>query len=252
MVRKESFLNDKICQNSIGAKSLISLFSIGEIKIFGLRIPGGKQAVELWQKLKKLTNISNHWPVILGDENNIKFLQNQQNSRSLNDVVDTIKNGFSVDLRKWFKQRSNEVIVDVITGNCRPEKTLTFHGSPIGYGCFDQIYIGLLPCSDGYFAPAFLEFGGNHDFPKPEVQQAIFQRWGSKFGVEIMAIIGSSVEVFVNHPPASNEAALDLLFEMLIYCPAYVPKLIHDRDYCVEELKMARSWIFHWTDPFLY
>lgn len=106
--------------------------------------------------------------------------------------------------------------------------------------------LALLPTDEPWQAPAWLNFGGWNGCPPPEVQVAWFHEWQRRHGAVVRAIGADMVEMEVEHPPTTREAALRLAEEHYAYCS----EVIDSGDANLEETAAAligsRWWYFWW------
>ncbi len=110
---------------------------------------------------------------------------------------------------------------------------------------FAEVIIARIPCASGWQAPAYLRFGDWFACPPPEQHVALLRDWQVRYGAEVIAITGSSIECSVTRRPADESEALALAREMVAYCP----DLLDFQDTLSEpaaSLMVSDFWFFWW------
>ena len=110
----------------------------------------------------------------------------------------------------------------------------------------DEVVIAVFPTSDWTEVPAYLDFGGFNDCPTPDWQVAILRRWRDRFGVRLAGLAGATMNLRVEKPPASREAAIELAREHYDYCPDIILQGFPDIATLAAHLKVWDWWYFWW------
>jgi hypothetical protein len=126
---------------------------------------------------------------------------------------------------------SNEFVVpfDLVSGDPLPE-----------------VRIALLPVDEGWKAPAILPWGRYNENPAPPVHTAVLRDWDRRYGAELVAMTGDTLELSVKRPPTTDQAALALAREQFGYAPDIVQQGTGDVATLAAILKNARAWFFWW------
>ena len=113
----------------------------------------------------------------------------------------------------------------------------------------DDGFIAKVLTPNSFEALAHIGFGGWNDCPTDEEHVAILKWWFERYGAELFAIGGDTIECTVERPPATREDAIVLAREHLAYSPgtlnefsitpASVPAL-------AAALLNSKHWLFWW------
>lgn len=109
-----------------------------------------------------------------------------------------------------------------------------------------EVFIGLLPTTWSWEAPAYLHWGGWNDCPMPEVHVALQPDWQARYGSEIVVMHHDVIECRVAQPPTSREAALALANEQFAYCYDIVYQGTETLDALAAGLLNGTVWYFWW------
>jgi hypothetical protein len=111
---------------------------------------------------------------------------------------------------------------------------------------FDPVDLDLLPLAHPWEAPVYLSFGNWNECPAPELQAAVLREWHASHGAVPAAITGDVLECFVERPPQTQAAAMDLAAEQWIFCDDIVSQGTQTvRNLALERLN-APHWFFWW------
>ena len=104
----------------------------------------------------------------------------------------------------------------------------------------------MLPTQDPTEAPAYLRFGGWNDCPAPEVQVAALRSWRDRYGAVIASLTSDVLELHVDRPPATREAAMALATEQFFYCTDIVVQGTQTIPALAQTILGSRWWYFWW------
>lgn len=111
---------------------------------------------------------------------------------------------------------------------------------------FHQVAIAQIPVDAGWKVFAHLRFGGFHACPRPEVHCMLAREWGEAFGARVMTVKDDMVEYFVDRPPETREAALELALQHYASCPILLSPEAPLETYAAG-LMARRHWFFWWS-----
>jgi len=137
----------------------------------------------------------------------------------------TLKDAKAIDVQRFFKTRLAEFQED----NERLE-----------------ILIGLLPTAQSWQAAAHLQFGGFNNCPQPEEHVAVHQYWEQRYGAQVVAMTGNSVEFELRNPVTEKSILDQLALEQLVYCDDIVFQGTETVGGLAASLHGAKHWFFWW------
>jgi hypothetical protein len=225
----------------------------------------GAQALDTWQRLRDLVPLSGHWPVLLGDDDDLEmFRENWEDpQRPAAEVLqEAAVLAQEPDPRAWFKRRyraemgepsepddsdpeEDDELVGPWPRNVRPNNDFS-----IPYD-FDQspkarIYIGLVPTQTSWHVPVLLRFGSWNECPPPVEHAALMKHWQEKYGAEVVGITHDVVEMRVARPPKTRAAALALARQQCAYCVDIVSQGVQTLSRLAACLLNGHAWYFWW------
>ncbi|MFG1350401.1 DUF4253 domain-containing protein [Xanthobacter autotrophicus] len=111
-------------------------------------------------------------------------------------------------------------------------------------GPFPQLAITRLPVAESWRAALLFQFGGWNSAPGPKEVAAFARRWKQLHGANIACITDDTLELAVEHPPTTFEAAKRLAQEHMLLCGEGLADV--DLNYYIATLRSRRSWFFWW------
>jgi hypothetical protein len=225
--------------------------------VYTLEVPR-KQIVSLWDKLMGLRAQTGHYPVILGDaEHLMRHFQSFADAQPLDEALAAAS---AVDARAWLDQRwgsyftyDEEFTEDSLRGEwkqpnrAQPPDALERIGALLfSYMPKDTWYLGLVGTVNSWEVPAYLSFGDWNECPPAEVHVALHRAWGAQYGAEIAAVEGDIIVCRVAQPPATQEAALALARDQMMYAEDIVLQGVDTLDALAGDLYQDPAWFFWW------
>ncbi len=93
---------------------------------------------------------------------------------------------------------------------------------------------------------AHLPYGGWNECPSSEIHCALWRRWEEKYGAKIISIAPDTIEAYVQRPPTTKEAAMELAWEQFLYCSDIVHQGTETTSALAASLLNSRAWFFWW------
>lgn len=112
-----------------------------------------------------------------------------------------------------------------------------------------KVEILLLRGGADWMVPCRLGFGGWNDCPSPAEQSAVLASWNRRYGAVVEAITRDTIEMRVERPPTTPEAARALAIEQYAFCPDMVDQSDFGEDpigELAESILNANRWYFWW------
>lgn len=109
----------------------------------------------------------------------------------------------------------------------------------------DKTVIAVLPISECWMAPCFLKVGDDCHRPGAHVHTALAKYWQRRYGAEIVAAIGQTVEFTVSKPPRTESEAIELALQHYWYADDHVCGHDSFAEYTASLLN-ATVWSFWW------
>jgi hypothetical protein len=186
------------------------------------------QTLSVWEKLRALTEKIGHYPVILGNKDNVGRHWGHREWAENPEAGLAVAMGYRV--KEWFDKEWQDMFKP---GYAIPQlKEEDFHGEwpekaipttrhTVPHQYLDPPvtqYIGFLETTASWKVPVCLSFGGWNDCQRPELQAAIHRYWQEKYQTEIVEILFDWLVCRVGKPVTTQEAALELAREHRVYC----------------------------------
>ncbi len=102
-----------------------------------------------------------------------------------------------------------------------------------------------LPQGREYEAPALIPMGGYNECPMPEVQTVVFREWQQQYGALPVAVSDSTWIVRNNRLPQTDEEALLIARQHVLFCPYVLENFDTIGEYA-SYLKEQDIWYFWW------
>ncbi|MDZ8050506.1 MAG: DUF4253 domain-containing protein [Aulosira sp. ZfuVER01] len=275
MVLNHSQLKATLAKNSVNSDALELLWQVDSHKIYGLRVLGS-EAIQFWQQLRQLVDETEHYPLLLGNQNEVEFhlqtLQFYTHDSSTDQtltIAEIIKQGISLNANEWlnntaqerreewkyFREYDKNIILDPLTlaeiGEWNELISAVDEKYTIPYDILTglphpSIVLALVPTISSWEVPAFLKFGNWNDCPESAIHVCLMKYWHQKYGAEVVGITNDVVEMWVNHPPKNREAAFQLAQEQYIYCYDIVDQGVQTLNKLANLLLHRKVWYFWW------
>jgi hypothetical protein len=279
MVRRQSLttlevpmmnLREVLRDAGVDSSSLDLLCCVGEAAIHYLSV-GGAEALALWQKLRALVPHTGHWPVLLGQSDDLERLLDGLRDDGVDPVSQILEEAKPLALHPdpiaWAKAKRQQFYDEFpqFAGEddaAEPSDGANDETWPTGVEPNNRVTIpfdiltkqprrlvnvGLVPTPKPWEVPAFLQFGGWNDCPLPAEHVALMQHWYSRYGAEVIGITSDVVEMKVTRPPMTRHDALALARDQMAYCEDIVSQGVGSLGALAATLLGASVWYFWWN-----
>jgi hypothetical protein len=239
--------------NGIDATTLQRLEAVGPDAVHRL-VVHGRDAIPMWRRLRAIVNQTAHWPVILGDGNAVRSLQERVSRFAADDPRQIIASGERMSAAEWFAAErdykakylaaianpdTHDVLKDMYRqmlellertpGIAQPPPmpetwpddappNVDFMTPYNSEGLIDRLSVGLVPTQAAWRVPAMLGFGHFNACPHPSVHVCLLKHWNQTHGAELVAMTNDTVELAIARPPLTREDAIALNRDHSIYC----------------------------------
>ncbi|RIH80830.1 hypothetical protein Mterra_03441 [Calidithermus terrae] len=247
-------LTETLRQHGIATHALDTLLESSDLSIPALPVRG-HEALELWTRLRDLFPQTGHWPLVLGDDEELGFHRDQLGFKQQDGLTtrDLLEQARSIDLQAWFAERRAQgygVWLEELRGawplaqpghNSILSFNDLFSGKPKA-----RLHLALIPVGAPWQIPAVLGMGGWNECPEAAVQVALWRYWHQRHGSEPVCLTHDVLETRVAQPPATREEALRLAEEQFVYCPDLVTQGVETVSRLAATLLNSRYWYFWW------
>jgi hypothetical protein len=225
----------------------------------------GSQALGTWQRLRDLVPISGHWPVLLGDDDDLEMIRDnwEEPQRPAAEVLREAEVlAQDPNPRAWFyRQIRAERDEPLTAADLAPEADDWPIGSwprnargnddfsiPDDFGGDPKprVYIALVPTQTSWHVPVLLNFGNFNSCPAPAEHAAMLKHWNEKYGAEVVSMTHDVIETRVARPPKTRAAALALAKQQYAYCSDIVSQGVETLSRLAACLLNGRAWYFWW------
>jgi hypothetical protein len=233
----------------------------GDVLFF--RFLGGDAAVVLWEKLRGMAGVTGYWPVLLGD---IEELSGRRDigAKAHESVVETLRYVQTIDPVEWFAKTEQDRLAEIAQyepdadptellpqegewpRNVIPNTTFSTPFDVLSRKPLKSVGVAMVPTQAPWEVVAFLEFGGWNDCPENAVHCALHRYWQHQHGAVIVAATSDVVEMKVERPPRTREAALALAKQQYAYCYDIVEQGTGTIANLAASLLGGTSWYFWW------
>jgi hypothetical protein len=216
----------------------------------------GSQAVSTWRILHSLVSDTGYWPVLLGTDEDL-----ERHSEGLNAIDSAFTSSQATSLatvdaiipEDWFRARLRASL-QAYGHDFRGEWPHNIVPADTFFLPFDSktnkphpiINLGLVPTRESWQVPLLLDFGGWNECPYPETHASVLRYWEQRYGAQVVAMMSDSVEVAVERPPTTHDAALALAYEQFAYCEDIVTQGTETIDALAAALLNGTVWFFWW------
>ena len=258
-------LKRKLRRLGMDVATLAPLTEEGMSGIYTLTVPGAG-AIAQWRRLREVVPQMGYWPVLLGGEQDLKMHREMLGDADERTPGEIIQQGVALNPHDWLAKQAekwndeaeefsldeyhgewpggNHASTQFQTPNHYPGKrksVLNLFGKQK-----PELYLGLVPASQGWEVPAPLRLGGWNDCPPPEVHVSFMRYWHDSYGAELVAATHDVVEMQVARPPTTREGALSLAMEQFFYCGDVVTQGTETLERLAATLLKGTVWFFWW------
>lgn len=232
----------------------------------------GAKAIDLWERLRSLTDHTGFWPLVVGEEEHLMALKencemelsaalegSKGTAVSRHSVHDLINNGETLDLKAWLAGRgADDPKCENVEEGTWPVDLPRLAGRTLAlthrYDLTAQVerplsrvLFLLLPLTVSWHVPAYLRLGGWNQCPQTETHIAIAKSWYQKYGAELIAATNNIVEMRINSPPKTKDESMKVAREQFIYCGDLIFRKYGTLSSLAAHLLDAPIWSFWWT-----
>lgn len=244
------FLVKTIREAGFNPRPISKLIDVGDEEIYIFPVCGYSTAYEVWDKLRPGRSPYKVCPVIIGGKHDLDVLNFHLSSHSANKVREIIRKASDLNVEDWKRIRAFEVVQDIIASQAYAEKMFgAMRGVQNIGGGQEEVYVALITGCDGWQIPAYLNFGGWEDCPKPEVHCALIKKWEGHYGAKILKISNDELVLAINSPPDTQELAIQASVEVLLYCTDHIPYSMQEREIYWVPFLYSNRWHFYWLNP---
>ncbi|MFI0448674.1 DUF4253 domain-containing protein [Actinomadura sp. 6N118] len=108
------------------------------------------------------------------------------------------------------------------------------------------VLVALVEAEHGWQVPTLLDYGDRNDCPPPAVHGAVLRHWNQGYGVELVCLERSALELLVTRPPRTEMEALTFAWEYVTYCAdgmdLYQADAIPDLAASLIDAEVVRLW----------
>jgi hypothetical protein len=241
-------------QNGIDTTSLELLEAVGEEKIYYFSVPR-KSSVEFWKKVRLLVNQTGYSPVISREKDDLQIHLQKFKDNSAYTVANILKESKNVNPTEWLREEyDNFFYEDDNDGIVRGEwpegenasNYFSIPGDTVNNKASDEIFLGLIPTRISWQIPAYIQFGDFNSCPSSAIHVSIMKRWWELYRIEIVGMLGDTIECIVPRPPQTREQALELAKEQFAYCSDIVVQGVGTIENLAATLLKGKTWYFWW------
>jgi uncharacterized protein DUF4253 len=251
-VQAEERFFDQLGVRQVKTKTPITACGGDRVELVEVR---GRDAIATWRALRDRARSSGRWPVLIGGPDEGPSLADmlhwnckdgytfertlaRASKLDLDDALARVARAYGVRARDL---RGSTPLPDAPASDefYTPLDLATEEPLP-------KVRIALLPIDASWKAPAYLAFGHYNDNPPPPVHTALLREWNRRYGTEVVSLTGSVIELWVAHPPTTDEAALAIAREQYRYAPDIVQQGTGDVETLAALLKDGHAWFFWW------
>lgn len=218
-----------------------------------------KNAIGMWERVRGVTERTGWYPVLVGDEHG---MLSDLGPEEYPTPAETLKKAAAIDVDGWLAHMYRDSFQEIDEKGNPVEREesdearewpedverlseittpYTMEGEPR-----EDLAILLLPTREAWRASAYLAFTAwNYDI-MPEHHVAVHKRWHEKYGAELVACGGDTLEFRVANPPRTREEALALAREQAGYCPDIVLQGVETVEGLAATILNAPVWFFWW------
>lgn len=219
---------------------------------FGRELPGFRvdpsDAVRLWTLLNAQAQTTGYTPLLVKDDHGTFWDWPDDEYRSHTQAE--LDAAATLDVDAWIQKRKAEALADGGQIPRSPGATASpgsalavladYKGRPS-----KLLFIMLVPTRDSTEIPAILMYGGWNACPHPSEHVAMLRRWRDRYGAQLIALTGDTLECVVARPAGQLEAT-PLAEEMYWYSPDIVDQGTESVDALASSLAGSKYWFFWW------
>lgn len=259
----------------VDTSSLSALCETPEDVIYGLSVHGS-QAIALWKRLREIVTSTDHWPVLVGKDEDVGMLREEVQESYHETLKEILQAANAIEPSNWFIRKQRDVIDEVLEfggdiykgapqgesteirdeyrgilrgpwpRQCEPSHDFIIPLDVLTHEPHAKVYIALIPTSVCWQVPGHLRFGSFNECPSPVEHAALMKFWLEQFGAEVVGITYDTVEMMVRRPPTDKIGALRLAKQQYLYCSDIVDQGTGTLEALAATLLGASAWFFWW------
>lgn len=234
----------------------------------------GRDALAEWERLRAL---GRGYPIVVGDDKELRGLIERYELFKPADPKPILQRAQGIDPQREIARRNAEWAAEAEAeakreghdwdpaGSEEPEmgewpdepsspdanEGSADPGPSVAYSSFrrrplDRVYILIIPATDGWEVPAYLNWGNYNACPEAAIHVAALRDWSERYGAELVGISSEVIDLRVKQRPASREAAEKLALEQFRYCGDIVDQGTGDIRTLAAALMSSNWWYFWW------
>ncbi|MGB8701584.1 MAG: DUF4253 domain-containing protein, partial [Thermosynechococcaceae cyanobacterium] len=213
-------LQEQFNRSGFSDRQLSRLWDVDSEPIYGFSVDGS-QAFDYWKQLHAIKDEIGHYPLILGDAEELERHQEDIQFNSEEDtqpfsIARTVEQGIQLVAKEWFDLTAQERrqdwedfwsedeqlsmqreqgILDAYTlaeageWNSKisaADESITIPMNILTRHFYPNVWIALIPTPLSWEVPAFLRFGNWNECPHPEVHVCLMKYWHEQYGAEVI------------------------------------------------------------------
>ena len=223
----------------------------------------GAEAVAVWRKLRALTASTGHYPVLVGDEEDLSTHNEAIDSAGEASTASIIEaTPAALDPVAWAREHLTAEADDY--GDDVDEYLQLLEGEPETWPDGEpmqgltiptnistgeprpRVSLLLVPTQISWHVPAYLRFGAWNDCPPTELHGGLMRAWERQYGAQVAGISHDVVEMIVERPPTTRAEASRLAVVQFAYCRDIVEQGVGTVEDLAATLLNAPYWFFWW------
>ena len=208
----------------------------GELTIFRFDVLATDAAAE-WKRLRAKVELTGYYPVICSDPEGTLLEIATMNEMS---ATATLAKATTVDGIAWLQKRAasdplyygalkigrpedpaelrryrGRTDADLVNGWSKLESAftpMTYDSKPV-----EGVWIALVPTKRPFEVPAYFRLGDWNGCPPAWVHVAVLREWHERYGTEIVAVSGDTIELRSSRPVKTLKAATQFALEQFHY-----------------------------------
>lgn len=220
---------------------------VGGLPFEVIRVPGAEAEATRERLLGRSTV-----PVIIGTMDEAERLFEPLLEEGRPELEAVLKRAARLDIEAWTRERRAEAssllgaVPSLWPSHPPPPKHLVVPRDPLSGRFRPDVVLALVPADEAWQVPAHLHYGGFESCPPAHVHAALLCHWQKTFGAQLACMQVATLECKVDRPPATREAALELLEQQVAYCPGLAQQGAQSVEALADILRTARTWHFSW------
>lgn len=209
--------------------------------------------VQALAELKALAAQGRGYPVLVGTPEDLERVLGDHEHHEGNAPGNPLEGAAKLDALEWLRKRAEEdaeyyqedhgpwpdepTPSDEIQGHCDILKKRR---------PYPEVCILLLPVAHSWQVPLMLRYGNWNACPAAEEHAAVMRMWEQEYGAKVVTVSPDVIEMSVERPPQTREAAMALARQHFIYCADIVQQGTGTLEVLANTLLNGHVWYFWW------